>query len=73
MSDSIDIYDRDILRYLLRKRKPATIHEIANTLRLSWNTVRIHLLKLKDLGLVECTLKKGTAISYWYITRRNGD
>jgi len=71
MSDSIDIYDREILRYLLRKIKPATIHEIANALKLSWNTVRIHLLKLRDLGLVEC--KQGKRVSYWYVKRRNSD
>lgn len=67
MRARIDIYDRDILRYLLRRGKPASVYEISKALKLSWNTTRNHLIKLQELGLV-IQVKKGK-ISYWGILR----
>jgi len=63
----IDPYDREILRILLRSTKTMSTNEISNILRISWNTTKKHLVKLRKLGLVNPIRRGGNIV--WRVNR----
>jgi len=49
---TIDFYDKQILRLLLRKNGWLNTNQIAEALDISWNTANKHLIKLFRIGYV---------------------
>ncbi len=47
----MDLYDRRILA-VLRDGKPSNFHQILSEVRLSYNTMRLHLAQLVEQGFV---------------------
>ena len=60
MSLELDLYDKEILRFLLSKGAAASTNEISSSINVSWRTVTTHLAKLQEMKLV-CCVGKGKA------------
>lgn len=65
MKGRIDLYDREILRFLLSKGAAASSNEVCSYLSISWNTAKKHLQKLESLGLVKKSKLK--QIEFWEV------
>lgn len=62
MSVPLDPYDREILRYLHYCRNPPTTNQIAESLKISWNTAKSHLKKLRSMGFVFGRMRKKSVV-----------
>lgn len=62
----LDSYDRAILRFLYKKKRGYNANQIAESLNISWNTVGVHLRKLRNMGFL--IAKKEGKYWYWYLT-----
>ena len=56
--NKIDFYDKQILRLLLRKNGWLNKNQIAETLKISWNTADVHTKKLSKIGYLKIYKKK---------------
>ena len=63
----LNLYDKELLRFLLSKGSSATTNEISASIRVSWRTVTTHLRKLQRMGLVTCK-KRGNS-TLWEVDR----
>jgi len=57
----LDHYDRSIIHFL-GKRGESNANEISENLKISWATTSNHLKKLKKMGYVIHSKKKGESI-----------
>jgi len=60
--------DEKILEYLANEDWPVTTENVANELKISWNTAQLHLYKLLADGLVK--YKKVGRQNQWAVTEK---
>ena len=57
---------KKILEFLKKQDWPSTTEDIADKLKISWNTAQVHLLKMVNEGLVKYK-KVGRQNQFWLI------
>ena len=64
VSSNVDKIQAKILKFLSKGDWPVTTEEVANKLKISWNTAQVHLLKLQMQGKVRYK-KVGRQNQWW--------